>query len=131
MTLIDVFIKKLNEINNKQIDFNNRDFWEEFQMLDGIDNENIRQMVSDEFSKMAIHLFEHHYPDFVYGIVFPMIRRACTNGGITHYYTPERMCDMIENTFIPFTKSIEKWDNMIDNEAEYCRFFSKLFSKNG
>ena len=38
---------------------------------------------------------------------------------------------MIENTFIPFTKSIEKWDNMIDNEAEYCRFFSKLFSKNG
>ena len=60
-----------------------------------------------------------------------MIRIAYRNGGMSHLYTAERMCDMIENTFIPFIKCVEKWDGMIDGEAEYCRVFSKLFSKNG
>jgi hypothetical protein len=107
-------------------------FWKNLGFLNGLDEEDAKN-VSKLMEKMVIYLLnsEGKYSlQIIETLVFPMIRKAYTSGGMNQYYTPERMCDMIENTFIPFTKCVEKWDNMIDSEAEYCRFFSKLFSKN-
>lgn len=107
-------------------------FWKNFGFLEGLSEEDAKN-VAKLMEDMAVYLLESegkYELQVIETIVFPMIKRAYTNGGMNQYYTPERMCDMIENTLIPFTKCIEKWDNMIDNEAEYCCFFSKLFSKN-
>lgn len=107
--------------------------WKKLGFLEGLNSEDAKN-VAKLMEDMVVYLLESNGKyelHVIETIVFPMIKRAYTNGGMSHFYTPERMCDMIENTFIPFTKSVEKWDNMIDGEAEYCRFFSKLFSKNG
>lgn len=107
--------------------------WDKLGVLGGL-NEQDAKNVAKLFEDISIYLLENkekYELEMIATLVYPMIRRAYTNGGMSYFYTPERMCDMVENTFIPFTKCIEKWDDMIDKEAEYCRFFSKLFSKNG
>jgi hypothetical protein len=107
--------------------------WDKLGVLGGL-NEKDAKNVAKLFEDVSIYLLENkekYELQMIATLVYPMIRRAYTNGGMSYFYTPERMCDMVENTFIPFTKCIEKWDSMIDKEAEYCRFFSKLFSKNG
>ena len=107
--------------------------WNNFGFLNGLNDEDAKN-VAKLMEDMAVYLMESEGKNELQAIeteTFPMIRRAYTNGGMSYFYTPERMCDMVENTFIPFTKCVEKWDNMIDKQAEYCRFFSKLFSKNG
>ena len=107
--------------------------WDKLGVLGGL-NEKDAKNVAKLFEDVSIYLLENkekYELQMIATLVYPMIRKAYTNGGMSYFYTPERMCDMVENTFIPFTKCIEKWDDMIDKEAEYCRFFSKLFSKNG
>jgi hypothetical protein len=107
--------------------------WDKLGVLVGL-NEKDAKNVAKLFEDVSIYLLENkekYELQMIATLVYPMIRKAYTNGGMSYFYTPERMCDMVENTFIPFTKCIEKWDDMIDKEAEYCRFFSKLFSKNG
>lgn len=107
--------------------------WDKLGVLGGL-NEKDAKNVAKLFEEVSIYLLENkekYELQMIATLVYPMIRKAYTNGGMSYFYTPERMCDMVENTFIPFTKCIEKWDDMIDKEAEYCRFFSKLFSKNG
>jgi hypothetical protein len=107
--------------------------WDKLGVLGGL-NEKDAKNVAKLFEDVSIYLLENkekYELQIIATLVYPMIRRAYTNGGMSYFYTPERMCDMVENTFIPFTKCVKKWDNMIDGEAEYCRFFSKLFSKNG
>ena len=107
--------------------------WDKLGVLGGL-NEKDAKNVAKLFEDVSIYLLENEEKyelQMIATLVYPMIRKAYTNGGMSYFYTPERMCDMVENTFIPFTKCIEKWDDMIDKEAEYCRFFSKLFSKNG
>ena len=106
--------------------------WNKLGFLGGL-NEKDAKNVAKLFEDVSIYLLENkekYELQMIATLVYPMIRKAYTNGGMSYFYTPERMCDMVENTFIPFTKCIEKWDDMIDKEAEYCRFFSKLFSKN-
>ena len=122
----------LNKIKNRS-DEDIFSLWDNLGFLNGLNDEDAKN-VAKLMEDMAVYLLDSegkYELQVVETIVFPMIRRAYTNGGMSHFYTPERMCDMVENTFIPFAKCIEKWDNMIDKEAEYCRFFSKLFSKNG
>lgn len=107
--------------------------WDKLGVLVGLSEKDAKN-VAKLFEDVSIYLIENkekYKLQTIATLVYPMIRRAYTNGGMNYFYTPERMCDMVENTFIPFTKCIEKWDNMIDKEAEYCLFFSKLFSKNG
>lgn len=125
-------MENLSKINNRS-DEEIFSFWDNLGFLNELNDEDAKN-VAKLMEDMAVYLLQSsgkYDLQAVETITFPMIRKAYTNGGMNQYYTPERMCDIIENTFIPFTKCIEKWDNMIDNEAEYCRFFSKLFSKNG
>ena len=125
-------MKNLSKINNRS-DEEIFSFWNNLGFLNGLNDEDAKN-VAKLMEDMAVYLLDSegkYELQVIETITFPMIRRAYTNGGMSHFYTAERMCDMVENTFIPFTKCIEKWDNMIDKEAEYCRFFSKLFSKNG
>lgn len=124
-------MKILSKIKNRS-DEDIFSFWNNFGFLGELNEEDAKN-VAKLMEDMAVYLLDSegkYELQIIEIIVFPMLRRAYMNGGLNQYYTPERMCDMIENTFIPFTKCIEKWDNMIDGEAEYCRFFSKLFSKN-
>ena len=124
-------MKILSKIKNRS-DEDIFSFWNNFGFLGELNEEDAKN-VTKLMEDMAVYLLDSegkYELQIIEIIVFPMLRRAYMNGGLNQYYTPERMCDMIENTFIPFTKCIEKWDNMIDGEAEYCRFFSKLFSKN-
>lgn len=125
-------MKNLNKIGNRS-DEDIFSTWKNFGFLKGLNEEDAKN-VAKLMEDMAVYLLnsEGKYKlQIIETIVFPIIRLAYTNGGMSHFYTPERMCDIIENTFIPFTKCVEKWDSMIDGEAEYCRVFSKLFSKNG
>lgn len=125
-------MKNLSKIGNRS-DEDILSTWKNFGFLNGLDEEDAKN-VAKLMEDMAVYLLDSegkYKLQITESIVFPMIRRAYMNGGLNQYYTPERMCDIIENTFMPFTKCVEKWDSMIDGEAEYCRFFSKLFSKNG
>lgn len=125
-------MKNLSKIGNRS-DEDILSTWKNFGFLNGLDEEDAKN-VAKLMEDMAVYLLDSegkYKLQITESIVFPMIRRAYMNGGLNQYYTPERMCDIIENTFMPFTKCVEKWDSMIDGGAEYCRFFSKLFSKNG
>lgn len=125
-------MKNLSKIGNRS-DEDIFSTWKNFGFLNGLDEEDAKN-VAKLMEDMAVYQLDSegkYVLEAIKTIVFPMIRIAYRNGGMSHFYTPERMCDIVENTFIPFIKCVEKWGNMIDSEAEYCRFFSKLFSKNG
>ena len=105
-------------------------YWKNIGFLDDLTDEdsmNVAKLMND----MAIFLMESGDKYTTVNIpvlVFPMIRRAY-RGGISDKYTPERMCDLIEHTFMPFANCIETWGDDIDVEAEYCAAFSQVFSK--
>ena len=106
--------------------------WTKIGFLEGLDNEDAMNLAKlmDEMANWLLTNEHKYILGNIETLVFPMLRRAYKNGGMNVYYTAERMCDFIDNTYIPFVKSIEKWDNTIDVKAEYCAFFSNLFSNN-
>ena len=104
--------------------------WTNMGCLEKLNDEDAMN-VAKLMENMAAYLLESDDKYSVKNIatlVFPMIRRAYSKGGLKKMYTPERMCEMIERTFIPFTECIKTWGDDIDAEAEYCAFFADLFS---
>ena len=119
----------LNEIKKKSVE-SAYNTWRDLGFLDGLD-EDVARNTARHMTDMAIYLLENgdkYTQEHIPTIVFPMIRRACSKGGLKKIYTPERMCEIIEETFTPFTECIKTWGNNIDVEAEYCAFFADLFS---
>ena len=121
-------MENLSKIKNRS-DEEIFSFWNNLGFLNGLndkDAKNVAKLMED----MAVYLLDSegkYKLQVIETIVFPMIRRAY-RGGISDKYTPERMCDLIEHTFVPFTNSLKTWGDDVDIEAEYCAAFSSVFS---
>ena len=91
-------MEDLNKIKNRS-DEDIFSLWDNFGFLNGLNDEDAKN-VAKLMEDMAVYLLDSegkYELQVIETIVFPMIRRAYTNGGMSYFYTPERMCDMIEN----------------------------------
>ena len=105
--------------------------WESFGFLQGLSDSDAKN-ISMLFNDMVSYIIKNqskYTNNEMKGLVFPMIRRAYGENGLSDTYTPEKMCDLFEATFKPFTQYIKKHFDKIDPEVEYCSIFSQLFSK--
>ena len=120
-------INELKKLNKEEI----LNYWESLGFLQGL-SDNDAKNISILFNDMAIYILENqskYTNKEMEALVFPMIRRAYGENGLGDTYTPEKMCDVFEATFKPFTQYIKKHFDNIDPEVEYCSVFSQIFSK--
>lgn len=107
--------------------------WDSFGFLKGLDEEK-KVLLASRMDEMAQYLTccgEQKHVENCSTLVFPILRKAISEGGLILSYTPKKMCDFIDMTIEPMTEAIKTLadDGNIDEVAEYCFIVSKIFTQ--